>query len=316
MIDIKLKTQNKLISRFDRFSLFNSIYALANCAVLEFSNKNTEALLAVKKLLVKGNKAEVMIDKSGKLKGYISAVKPYYKIANGNVLPCLQVKVSSPAAAYVGCSIGRGRSYQSQSVADILKDLFPNIEINAQSDRILPLFVVYGGEDYDTAVARLCAKSNLLIYSGADGGLIVAEAVNDTAPVGELRTGVNVISIEPVDYDDYGVTLVGQKPLSDDVSLDEAINRSLSMPGAKNRIVVADDISPTSLAAMQSKKKRLMATAPNWFDNTGEFLEINHRLKVIDNWLDINEPLRVYALILEFDRSGFQAVINLENDND
>lgn len=315
MPEIKLKTQNKLISRFDSYTLVKSMYALANCAVLEFSDKNTEAMLAVKKLLVKGAKAEVLIDNDTQLKGYISAKTPYYKTADGNVAPCLRIKISSPSAAYVGCSIGHGRSYQSQGVADILSDLFPNIEIDAQSDRILPLFIVYGGEDFDTAVARLCAKSNLLIYSGSNGHLIVTEADNTAAPSGELRTGVNIISIEPVEYDEYGVTLIGQKPLADNTSLDEAINNTLSVPGSKNRIIIADDVSPGSLAAMQSKKKRINAVSPNWFDTKGVLLEVNTRLKVIDNWLDINEPMTTYTLILRLDKSGYQSAIYLETDN-
>lgn len=314
MPEIKLKTLNKLISGFDGYILHESVYALSNVAVLKLE-KDAEEMPQIKKLLQKGQPAEVLIDKTTKVKGYISKVKPFYRKDTEGLHPILEIKVSSPAAAYVNCSIMRGRTFQSQYISDILHDLFPDIEIEAQSDRILPIFVVYGYEDYDTAVARLCAKSDLLIYSGTNGQIIIAERNIKAQPAGELRTGDNILSIEPLEEDEYAVTICGQQPLSDEMNLNDAVCSRLSQTGSKNRLLCVDEVSPAALAAMQSKNKRTNVSCPNWYDNAGNLLQINTRLKVVDNWIGVNDVMFVHTLDSIYDKAGFSSLVGVEKND-
>lgn len=312
MPEIKLKTDGKLISSFDRSQIVENLYSMDNFAILEFTDKNTADLKSAKKLFLKNQPAEVLIDRETRLKGYISKVRPYYRVEPSGVTPCLQVKISTPAARYVNNSIGRGQTFKSQSVAGILAALCPDLQLDIRTDRILPKFVVYGYEDYDEAVSRLCAKSNLLVYSGNAGQLIVDEILADKRKIGYFRTGENVISIERLETEAEGVTISGQLPLDDTTSLNAAISSVLTEPGEKVRFVYGDDVSQASLAAAKSKNKRVRLRTPNWFDADNRLLSLNNWAGVVDAWLDLDDGMLINSLIFNQDKGGFSADLELE----
>lgn len=311
MIEIFLKTNGKLISKFDEVVIRESIYTMDNAAVLEFNDKTAEALVSVKKLLQEDAAAEVLIDTTTRLKGYISQVKPFYRLKNQKQIPCLSVTVSTPAARYVNNSVGAGRTFNSQKVSDILRALCPDLELDIRNDRFLPRFVVYGYEDYDEAITRLCAKTDLLIYSGADGRLIVDEVCQNKQKIGWFKTGENIIRIDPPVINTDGVTLAGQLPLNDDNSLKDAVSIVLKEPGQKMRFFYADDISPAALAAKKSKNKRLDLETPNWFDVNNRLFQLNTWAGVADNWLGLNDTMLIHSINF-YQNNVFSAEIGLE----
>lgn len=313
MPEIKLKTEGKLISSFDSCKIRENIYSIDNSAVLEFTNKTTDNLKNAKNILVKGQKAEVLIDNEVVLKGYLSKVRPYYKKSSSKVVPCLSVKVSTPSARYVNNSIGSGQTFKSQNVSDIIKALCPDLELEVRSDRILPKFVVYGYEDYDEAISRLSVKSNLLIYSGRSGQLIIDEVATDKSKIGYFRTGENVIFIDVLEDEATGVTISGQLPLDDNVRLDDAVCSVLREAGEKVRFIYGDDVSPSALSAAKSKNNRIFLTTSNWFDSENRLFSINTWAGVVDSWLSLNNTMLLSAIAFSFDKSGYSADIELED---
>lgn len=309
MNEIKLKTNNKLISNFDDAIIAKSIYSLDNYALLEFSEKNSEDLLKIKQQLSKYAQASILIDDTVEVTGYIADLRSGYKDSGE---PCLKIKVSSYAAKYINNSVGIGKYYNKQNISDILRDLCPDLKLEIIKDRLLPQFVVYAYEDIDEAIARLCAKSNLLIYSGNHGQLIINDLAEYQNKVGSLKTGKNIINIEPIESDDYGITISGQLVFDDDVSLDKAICSRLQTAGKKQRFIYADDISQDSLAALKPKNQQTKITVPNWFDTNNQLLELNTWIGTGDKWLEANKAMLINAVDFRLNKSGYEATIGLE----
>lgn len=309
MPEIKLKTNGYLISAFDEIELKFRFDAMSSSVNLKFNDKLSEDQLKVKNLLVKDEYAQILIDDEVVFSGYVAAITP--DMAKNK--PVLPIKLLSPVAHYIGSAVGKGKTYNNQTVSAIVADLCPDIPVEAAADRILPKFVTYGFENVDEAIRRLCRKTGLLIYSGAWGELVVAERAEPGDIAGTIATGVNVIKLGPVEYNTDAIIIAGQKPLADNINLKEAICTRLKSEGQRQKYYYGDDLSVGSLTAIKSWQKRCPVVIPNWYDDNGSLLNINRWYRVSDNWHDLKDVMLLSSLVFRLsDKGGYTAALMVE----
>ena len=309
MTEVLLKVNGYAVSRFDDVEVNLQLTSLANMARLTFIEKDSPDLMTAKNIITAGAAAVVYFDKEPVISGYIFEPSPDFS-ENG---AGLNIIVTSPIARYIGQAAERGRIYYNQTVSAIIHDICPNIEVEAKKDKVLPKFVTYGFEKIENILQKLCNKTNSVIYSGAYGQLIVDERTEFASISGVIATGKNVLSIGRVETNDDAITIIGQRPLDDNISLDAAICTKISSDGSKKKFYYGDDVSPAAVRALKPWTKRIPVSIPNWFDKSGRLLQLNNWYKTTDAWHDLNQPLRLFSLTFRLNKKdGYAANLFLE----
>lgn len=310
MIDVSLKVNGYQLSGFDDVEVNLGLYSLANMACLTFSEKDGESLTSAKKIITAKAEAVVYFDKEPVVSGYIYKPAPSFSDRGAG----LTVIVTAPVAKYIGQAVQTGKTYYNQKISAILTDLCPDIGLEIRNDKVLPKFVTYGFEYIDGVIQKLCRKTDSVIYSGADGQLVIDSRSEYSTTAGVIATGKNVLTIGKVETNEDAVVIVGQLPLDDNVSLDAAICTKISTAGSgRARLFYADDVSPAAVAALKFWSKRVPVSIPNWFDSSGNLLRLNNWYKAADVWHDLNSPMRLYALNFRLNnKDGYAADLWLE----
>ncbi len=309
MIDVSIKVNGYQITRFDDVEVNLQLYNLANMARLSFYDKDSQDLKNVKDIVSANAEAVIYFDKQAVLSGYVYEPSPEFS-DNG---ASFTVVVTSPIAKYIGQAVINGKTYYNQRVSDILASLCPDIEIEAKVNKVLPKFVTYGFETIDGVIKKICLKTDIIIYSGANGQLIIDERSSYSGISGTVSTGQNVLAVGRVETNDDAIVIIGQLPLDDNVSLDAAICTKITSSGGKTRLFYGDDVTPAAISALKFWTKRIPFSIPNWLDNSGALLQLNNWYKATDAWHNLNQPMRLCSLNFRLNKKdGYAADLILE----
>ncbi len=323
MYNTEFTTGGVKISGFGIVSLKSSFYTLADSFVLVTSESSSEALSTAKSKIKANAECSISIDNELILTGYIDDVIPSYEGAK----KVLEIHGRSKAGDMVDSMLVY-RNYRNQTLNKIANDLSEPFGIKAVlscADVAVPFFSIMSGENVSDAIIRLCRINNKVVYSSADGNLIIADkASNQLSSVtlksgagGNLIEGKNTMSARGL-YSDY--ILIGQKSLDDKYSLEAltAPTLSKSLGGRfRQKVLVGDYVEDGYLSREIDKAAKVNSTASltanSWKNAKSRFFAPNSIVSVQDSWLEMNASYLASGIhLLKTPKTGHVTTFSLE----
>lgn len=322
MYKVELKTTSFSVGNFTSYFIAKSVYTLANTAAITVYRKDYAELTAFKKRLQRNLPVQLLIDGELVLSGIIAEISPEYRRG----IPCLTVKINSPASKMVDASISTGKIYLKQTAAAIAADIVSGfgLEFSYTGNRqdIIPEFVVSACDLADIVLNQLAQISNRLIYSAADGRVIMEDKCSSKKTASALITGENIIDIYKYDnvYNQFSaVCLHNQQPLKDELALESIVDNSLtgqSQGTGREKHLTADILNLTALNGQIQEFEEscfeFRVVGSSFKDTENNIFKLNRPIIVKDSWIEADGTFRIARIELSGSEEAYTAALDLE----
>lgn len=322
MYKVELKTTSFSVGNFTSYFIAKSVYTLANTAAITVYRKDYAELTAFKKRLQRNLPVQLLIDGELVLSGIIAEISPEYRRG----IPCLTVKINSPASKMVDASISTGKIYLKQTAAAIAADIVSGfgLEFSYTGNRqdIIPEFVVSACDLADVVLNQLAQISNRLIYSAADGRVIMEDKCSSKKTASALITGENIIDIYKYDnvYNQFSaVCLHNQQPLKDELALESIVDNSLtgqSQGTGREKHLTADILNLTALNGQIQEFEEscfeFRVVGSSFKDTENNIFKLNRPIIVKDSWIEADGTFRIARVELSGSEEAYTAALDLE----
>ena len=322
MYKVELKTTSFSVGNFTSYFIAKSVYTLANTATITVYRKDYAELTAFKKRLQRNLPVQLLIDGELVLSGIIAEISPEYRRG----IPCLTVKINSPASKMVDASISTGKIYLKQTAAAIAADIVSGfgLEFSYTGNRqdIIPEFVVSACDLADIVLNQLAQISNRLIYSAADGRVIMEDKCSSKKTASALITGENIIDIYKYDnvYNQFSaVCLHNQQPLKDELALESIVDNSLtgqSQGTGREKHLTADILNLTALNGQIQEFEEscfeFRVVGSSFKDTENNIFKLNRPIIVKDSWIEADGTFRIARIELSGSEEAYTAALDLE----
>lgn len=322
MYKVELKTTSFSVGNFTSYFIAKSVYTLANTATITVYRKDYAELTAFKKRLQRNLPIQLLIDGELVLSGIIAEISPEYRRG----IPCLTVKINSPASKMVDASISTGKIYLKQTAAAIAADIVSGfgLEFSYTGNRqdIIPEFVVSACDLADIVLNQLAQISNRLIYSAADGRVIMEDKCSSKKTASALITGENIIDIYKYDnvYNQFSaVCLHNQQPLKDELALESIVDNSLtgqSQGTGREKHLTADILNLTALNGQIQEFEEscfeFRVVGSSFKDTENNIFKLNRPIIVKDSWIEADGTFRIARIELSGSEEAYTAALDLE----
>lgn len=322
MYKVELKTTSFSVGNFTSYFIAKSVYTLANTAAITVYRKDYAELTAFKKRLQRNLPVQLFIDGELVLSGIIAEISPEYRRG----IPCLTVKINSPASKMVDASTGAGKTYLKQTAAAIAADIVSGfgLEFNYTGSKqdIIQEFTVSSCDLADVVLNQLAQISNCLIYSETSGRVIMEEKCSRKKTSSALITGENIIDIYKYDnvYNQFSaVCLHNQQPLKDELTLENIVNNSLtgqSQGTEREKHLTADILNLTALNGQIQEFEEscfdFRVVGSSFKDTENNIFRLNQPIIVKDEWIDVDGTFRIARVELSGSEESYTATLDLE----